>query len=157
MEFFAMMRAGAVAVTAALLMAGPTLGFAALERVGSVVLTPVAPGQSEYRNFAGNEITLTARNSDINCESVVATFDNGRSRSVFAGALARGREISVGLPASQGRVTRLDFNCRPAGGLGGVIDIAGGTNELFGERNAGRLAEAVPARGGWRAFLSHLF
>ncbi len=152
-----MKRAGAVTVVAVLVLESATAAFAALERVGSVVLTSVAPGQSEYRNFSGNEVTFTARNSDINCDSVVATFDNGRSRGVFAGALPRGREVSIGLPENGGSVVRMDFNCRPTGGLGGVIDIAGGTNRLFADRNAGQLAEATPVRGGWRAFLEHLF
>jgi hypothetical protein len=120
------------------------------------VLTSVAPGQSEYRNFSGNEVTLTARNSDINCDSVVVTFDTGRSRGVFAGALPRGREVSVGLP-NEGRVIRIDFSCRPSGGLGGVIDIAGGTNAFFADRTATQLAAATPERGGWRTFLQHLF
>jgi hypothetical protein len=38
-----------------------------------------------------------------------------------------------------------------------VIDIAGGTNQLFAERSAAKLAEATPERGGWRTFLQHLF
>ena len=152
-----MMRAGALAVTAVLLLGGATAAFAALERVGSVVLTSVAPGQSEYRNFSGNEVTFTARNADINCDSVVATFDNGRSRGVFAGHLPKGRAISVGLPQTGARVVRMDFNCRPISGFGGVIDIAGGTEQLFADRNAAQLAEVTPQRGGWRDFFSHLF
>jgi hypothetical protein len=153
---FAMTKAGAVAVAAVLVFGGATGAFAALERIGSVVLTTVAPGQSEYRNFSGNEVTLTARNADIDCDSVVATFDNGRSRGLFAGQLPRGRQVSVGLP-NESRVIRMDFNCKPSSGLGGVIDIAGGTNQLFADRSAGQLAEAVPQRGGWRSFLEHLF
>jgi hypothetical protein len=152
-----MMRAGAVAVTAVLLLAGATAAFAALERVGSVVLTSVAPGQSEYRNFSGNEVSFTARNADISCDSVVATFDNGRSRGVFAGQLPKGRAISVGLPQTGARVVRMDFNCRPISGFGGVIDIASGTEQLFADRNAAELAEATPERGGWRDFIAHLF
>jgi hypothetical protein len=152
-----MTRAGAPAVTAALLLGGATAAFAALERIGSVVLTSVAPGQSEYRNFSGNVVTLTARNADINCDGVVATFDNGRSRGVFAGHLPRGRAISVGLPQAGARVVRMDFNCRPISGFGGVIDIAGGTEQLFADHNAAQLVEATPERGGWREFLTHLF
>ena len=149
-----MTRMGVI-VVAVLILGGATAAFA--ERIGSVVLTTVAPGQSEYRNFSGNELTLTARNADINCNSVVASFDDGRSRGVFAGALPRGREISVGLSQKAGRVIRLDFNCRPASGLGGVIDIASGTNQLFADRSTGQLAEVTPERGGWREFLAHLF
>jgi hypothetical protein len=152
-----MARAAAVAVTVLVLVAGGTAAFAALERVGSVVLTTVAPGQSEYRNFAGNEVSLTARNSDINCDSVVATFDNGLSRGIFSGDLQRGHQITVGLPEREGRVVRMDFNCKPNGGLGGVIDIAAGTNEMFANRNAAQLAEVTPNRGGWRDFFAHLF
>jgi hypothetical protein len=133
-----MRRAGAVAFTAVLLLCGATVTVAALERVGSVVLTSVATGQTEYRNFSGNEVTLTARNADISCDSVVVTFDTGRSRGVFAGALPRGREVSIGLPNGS-RVLRMDFNCRPSGGLGGVIDIAGGTNALFADRTASQI------------------
>ena len=152
-----MMRTGALAVSAALLLSGTTAALAALEHVGSVVLTSVAPGQSEYRNFSGNVVTLTARNADINCNSVVATFENGRSRGVFAGQLPRGQAISVGLPGNGARVVRMDFNCRPISGFGGVIDIAGGTEQLFSERNAAQLAEATPEHGGWREFFAHLF
>jgi hypothetical protein len=152
-----MTRAGALAVIVMLLLGGATVAFATLERVGSVVLTSVAPGQSEYRNFSGNEVTLTARNADISCASVVANFDNGRSRGVFAGQLPRGRAISVGLPATGARVVRMDFNCRPTSGFGAVIDIAGGTEQLFADRNAAQLAEATPEHGGWRQFFAHLF
>lgn len=153
-----MTRVAAAAVTVLILVGGVTAAFAALDRVGSVVLTPVAPGQSEYRNFTGNEVSLTARNADINCNSVVATFDNGLSRGIFSGDLPRGHQIMVGLPDRQGRIIRMDFNCKPDGGsLGGVIDIAAGTNELFANRNAAQLAEATPSRGGWRDFISHLF
>ena len=153
-----MARAVAVTVTVLMLAGGVTAAFAALDRVGSVVLTTVAPGQSEYRNFTGNEVSLTARNADINCDSVVATFDNGLSRGIFAGNLPRGREITVGIPDREGRVIRMDFNCKPNGGsLGGVIDIAAGTNELFASRNAAQLAEATPGRGGWRDFFARLF
>lgn len=152
-----MTRAAAVAVTVLVLVAGGTAAFAALDRVGSVVLTTVAPGQSEYRNFTGNEVSLTARNADIDCNSVVATFDNGLSRGIFSGNLPRGRQITVGIPDRQGSVVRMDFNCKPNGALGGVIDIAAGTNELFANRNAAQIAEATPNRGGWRDFLAHLF
>jgi len=152
-----MRRAAAAAVTVLILVAGGTAAFAALERVGSVVLTTVAPGQSEYRNFNGNEVSLTARNADINCDSVVATFDSGLSRGIFSGNLPRGHQITVGLPDREGRVIRMDFNCKPDDGLGGVIDIAAGTDQLFANRNAAQVAEATPARGGWRDFFAHLF
>jgi|SRR5579883_1812901 len=151
------MRLAGIATLAAVILAGgATAAFAALDRVGSVVLTNIAPDQSEYRNFAGNEVSFTARNSDMNCDSVVATFDDGMSRAIFAGHLPIGHEVSVGLPR-EGRVVRMDFNCHPDGGLGGVIDIAAGTNQLFADRTAAQLAEATPAHGGWRDFLAHLF
>jgi hypothetical protein len=152
-----MTRAATAAVTVLVLVAGATAAFAALERVGSVVLTTVAPGQSEYRNFTGNEVSLTARNSDVSCDSVVATFDNGLSRGIFSGDLPRGHQITVGLPDRAGRVVRMDFHCKPDGGLGGVIDIAAGTDQLFASRNAAQLAEVTPNRGGWREFFAHLF
>jgi hypothetical protein len=146
-----------VAVAAVLLLGGANPAFAALERIGSVVLTSVAPAQSEYRNFSGNEVSLTAHNASIDCDSVVATFENGRSRGIFAGHLPMGRAVSVGLPQTGSRVVRMDFNCKPISGFGGVIDIAAGTDQLFADHNAAQLAEATPERGGWREFLSHLF
>lgn len=154
---FKMARAKVVAVVAVLLVGGVTAAFAALERVGSVVLTTVAPGQSEYRSFSGNAVSFTARNSDITCDSVVATFANGMSRAVFSGLMPRGREISVGLPEHEGSVLRMDFNCHPSGALDGVIDIAGGSNQVFADRTAAQLAEATPGRGGWREFFANLF
>lgn len=152
-----MTGSGAVAIVAVLLVSGPTAAFAALDRVGSVVFTTLAPGQSEFRNFTGNEISLTARNSDLNCDSVVATFDNGRSRGIFAGHLVRGREVAIGLPQVGARVIRLDFNCRPTGGLGGVVDIAAGSDQLFADKSAAELAVNMPERGGFMSFLQQLF
>ncbi len=151
------MTKAALGIAALLVFGGTSAAFAALEHVGSVVLTTGTPGQSEYRNFYGNELTLTARNADLNCDSVVATFDSGRSRGVFAGALPRGRTVAVGLPEGEGRVLRMDFHCRPTSGLGGVIDIAGGTDRLFSDRSAAQIAEAMPQRGGWREFFARLF
>src|SRR5207248_4538589 len=152
---FSMIKSSAVAFCAVLLASSSTAAFAALDRIGSVVFTSVAAGQSEYRNFSGNEISLTARNSDLNCDGVVATFDNGRSRGIFAGHLIRGHEVAIALPHEGARVIRLDFNCHPMGGLGGVVDIAAGTDQLFADKSASQLAVNAPERGGWRAFFDH--
>ena len=69
----------------------------------------------QYGQFGGpvEALGLRARGSDIHCDSVTATFGNGRTREVFRGELPEGREITLDLPGGERRVERLDFDCQP--------------------------------------------
>jgi hypothetical protein len=116
-----MMRTTTI-VLATVLAATAVPASAAWERIGSL---NVAAGQTEQfnmENFKGNVIGLTARESDIICDRVTATFDNGDMRPIFKGKLPKGLSVRVDLPP--GAVERVNFECHPAANGRATIDLA---------------------------------
>ena len=114
-------------ILAALVMAGTSVpAFAAWDRIGSVEFSTRDTHDVQYGQFGGpvEALGLRARGSDIHCDSVTATFGNGRMREVFRGELPEGREITLDLPGDQRRVERLDFNCEPLDRGNGSVAIS---------------------------------
>jgi len=101
--------------------------FAALEPVGSVGFSRMDTHDSQTVNVTGDAVTLTARGSDVMCDSVTATFGNGRTREIFRGDLPRGQSVNIDLPGRQRMVERLDFNCRPTERWRARVDVAADT------------------------------
>jgi hypothetical protein len=117
----AMMRTSTILIVTAL-SAAAVPAFAAWERIGSL---NVAAGQTEQfnmENFKGNVIGLTARESDIICDRVTATFDNGDMRPIFKGKLPKGLSVRIDLPP--GAVERVNFECHPVANGQATIDLA---------------------------------
>ena len=85
-------------------------------------------------NFKGYAVGLTARNSDVMCDSVMATFGNGGTREIFHGELPRGQTVTIDLPGSQRSVDRVDFDCRPRDGWRATVDIAADTGRDSNDR-----------------------
>jgi hypothetical protein len=108
--------------------------FAALESVGSVGFSRMDTHDSQPVNVTGDSVTLTARGSDVMCDSVMATFGNGRTREIFRGDLPRGQNVTVDLPGRQRMVQRLDFNCRPTERWRARVDVAADTGYGYRER-----------------------
>ena len=105
---------------------------AAWERIGSI---NVAAGQTEQfnmENFKGNVIGLTARETDIMCDRVFATFDNGDTRPIFKGKLPKGLSVRVDLPP--GAVERVNFECRALMSGKATIDLAADSGAPTSER-----------------------
>ncbi len=96
--------------------------FAAWERIGSLDVAAGKTEQFNMENFKGNVIGLTARESDIMCDRVTATFDNGEMRPVFKGKLPKGLSVRVDLPP--GAVERVNFECHGVTGSKATIDLA---------------------------------
>lgn len=116
-----MTRASTI-LLATVLTAAALPAFAAWERIGSL---NVASGRTEefnMENFKGNVIGLTARDSDVMCDRVSATFDNGDMRPIFKGKLPKGLSVRVDLPP--GAVEKVEFDCHPAMGGQGAVDLA---------------------------------
>ena len=107
---------------------------AAWDPVGSVNFSNRDTHDAKLGNFKGTAVGLTARDSGVMCESVTATFGDGRSREIFRGELPRGQTIRVGLPGSQRSVDRVDFDCRPTDGRSAAVDIAADDGRGFGYR-----------------------
>jgi hypothetical protein len=98
---------------------------AAWDRIGSVDFTRRDNTDTQYGNFGGRveSLSLVARNADVRCRDVTATFNNGNSQQIFRGMLPRGRNVEVTLP--NGRlIRRLDFNCRVMDRDRATVDIA---------------------------------
>ena len=64
---------------------------------------------------AVDSLQVRAEGSDISCRSVDATFENGRTRSVFNGDLREGRTVNVDMPGRERGIRSLDFNCMARG------------------------------------------
>ena len=98
---------------------------AAWDRIGSVDFSFRDTSDTQYGNFGGRveSLALAARNADVRCRSVTATFGNGATQQVFRGSLPRGRNVEVTLPNGR-MIRRLDFDCRPTDRGRATVDIA---------------------------------
>jgi hypothetical protein len=96
--------------------------FAAWERIGSLDVAAGKTEQFKMENFKGNVIGLTARESDVMCDRVTATFTNGDMRPIFKGKLPKGLSVRVDLPP--GAVERVNFECHSVAGKRATIDLA---------------------------------
>ena len=96
------------------------------ERIGSVEFSRRNDRETQYGNFGGSveALALEARDSDVMCRDVTATFRNGQTQRVFRGSLQRGRVVAIDLPGRERFVSRLDFNCRSVGSPGATVDIS---------------------------------
>ena len=127
------MRGFSAIVLAALLSSGAAVpAMAAWDRVGAVDFSVRDTHDVKLGNFKGYAVGLTAHNSDVVCDSVTATFGNGRTREIFRGELPRGETVIVDLPGSQRSIDRVDFDCRPTEGYRATVDIAA---DIGGNRN----------------------
>jgi len=115
-----MMRTSTILLATVLAAAVPA--NAAWERIGSLNVTAGQAAQFNMENFKGNVIGLTARESDIMCDRVTATFDNVEMRPIFKGKLPKGLSIRVDLPP--GAVERVNFECRSVMSGPATIDLA---------------------------------
>jgi hypothetical protein len=102
--------------------------LAAIERIGSVDFSRRDTYGSQYADFTGDAVILTARDASLDCDRVTATFANGRTREIFRGMLRRGERVNIDLPGAERTVTRLDFDCRPLDRARGRLDVAADTN-----------------------------
>jgi len=114
-----------LAMAAILLSSVAVPASAAWDRIGSVDFSPRDNTETQYGNFGGRveSLSLIARNADVRCRDVTATFGNGDTQQVFRGFLPRARNVEVTLP--NGRfIRRLDFDCRPMDRDRATVDIA---------------------------------
>jgi len=123
-----MNRFGLVVAGALLASSVAVPAVAAWEPVGSVDFTFRDNHDAKLGNFRGDSVGLTARGSDVVCDSVMATFGNGRTREIFRGELPRGETVTIDLPGRERSVDRVDFNCRPTERWRARVDIA--TNDV---------------------------
>ena len=99
---------------------------AAWDRIGSVEFSRGDNRDTQYGSFGGSveKLALQARDADVTCRNVTATFRNGQKQRVFRGSLPRGRVVAIDLPGRERSVSRLDFNCRADGRGAVTVDIS---------------------------------
>ncbi|HXJ00299.1 MAG TPA: hypothetical protein VNH44_03700 [Micropepsaceae bacterium] len=120
-----MKRATIFALTALLCTSAAAPSFAAMERLGWVDFSQRDTHDSRLGNFKADSMALIARDSDVRCDSVVATFGDGRTREIFRGELLQGEPMRIGLP--QRSVDRVDFDCHPTDRGRASVEIAADT------------------------------
>jgi hypothetical protein len=96
------------------------------DRIGSVDFNARPEHEVQYGTFGGrvNRLSFRATTSDVMCRNVSATFENGRSRSIYTGTLPRGSDVVVDLPGADRSIRRIDFDCRSLAPRGTRVDIA---------------------------------
>lgn len=137
-------------IAALLIASAASPAFAAWDRIGSVDFTRRDTHDVQYGNFGGSVETLAlqARGSSLRCDSVTATFGNGRTRQVFRGNLPEGQNVTVDLPGGERRVSKLDFDCRPAERGRASVDIVA---------DVGRYRDEWRHNPDWQRTWSHMF
>jgi len=96
------------------------------DRIGSVDFSFRPDRETEYGNFGGpvERLSFRARNGDVRCQAVTATFNNGRTQRLYRGTLSRGRDVMVDIPGQSRLIRRIDFNCRSLERRETTVDIA---------------------------------
>jgi hypothetical protein len=84
------------------------------DRIGSVDFSFRPDRETEYGRFGGRveRLSFLARNADVRCNRITATYNNGRTSELYRGTLRQGRSIVVDIPGQSRMIRRIDFNCR---------------------------------------------
>src|SRR5438067_1489689 len=120
------MRRSSLILAVALTIGAAAPAFATWDRIGSVDFSRRDTHNTQYGNFGGSveALALQARGSDMRCDSVTATFGNGRTSQVFRGELPQGQNVTLDLPGGERLVRRLDFDCQPTERARGNIAVS---------------------------------
>src|SRR3954464_5107130 len=94
------MKKAMFAAAAALCTLAAVPSIAAVERLGWVDFSQRDTHDARLGNFKAESMALIARDSDVVCDRVVATFGNGRESEIFRGELPRGETVRIHLPQS---------------------------------------------------------
>jgi len=108
------------------------------DRIGSVDFTFRPDHETEYGNFGGRveRLSFMARNANVRCQRVTATYRNGRTSEIYRGSLQRGRSVVVDIPGRSQMIRRIDFDCRSLERRGQArVDIAADIGQYRAEEN----------------------
>src|SRR5687768_13544881 len=78
------------------------------DRIGSVDFALRPEQETQYGNFGGRveRLSFVARNGTVRCNTITATFNNGRTRELYRGTLQRGRNVVVDMPGQSRMIRR---------------------------------------------------
>ncbi len=82
--------------------------------------------ESHSPDFGGpvERLRFTARDGDVQCAYIRATFGNGQTRDLFTGRLRQGEDNNVDLPGDRRDVSRISFNCHAFSRSGARIEMS---------------------------------
>lgn len=102
------------AMAALLCASAATPALAAWNHIGTAQIGHRRTFDRVYNHERGpiSRVDLRAEGSSVRCNSVRATFDNGKTRQIYSGRLREGQNVGVDLPGDARRLERIDFACR---------------------------------------------
>lgn len=120
---------GAAAV-AALALAIPSK--ADWVRLGSVHVEHNRDRDMAYSDFAGpvENLTFTARGSDMWCRDITAHYGNGDRQQVYSGKLYKDQSVDADVQGRQRKIDRLTMTCSAADPHGGELRIGANVGQF---------------------------
>lgn len=121
------MRKSALLALSAALLTGISLpALADWDRIGSYDISYGPDRESHSPDFGGpvERLRFTAREGDVRCAYIRATFGNGNTWDLYSGELRQGVDKVVDLPGDKREVTRIGFNCHAFSRGGAHLEVA---------------------------------
>lgn len=120
-----MRKTSLLGMTAVMALAVALPAQAEWVRLGSVHVEHNRDHDSTYSQFAGpvENLTFTARGSDMWCRDVVAHYGNGQRERVYSGKLYKDQSVDTDVQGRERRIERLTMNCSAADPRGGELHI----------------------------------
>ncbi len=120
-----MTKASLLGMTAVMALAIATPSHAEWVRLGSIHVEHNRDHDSTYSEFAGpvENLTFTARGSDMWCRDITAHYGNGERQRVYSGKLYKDQAVDADVRGRQRRIERLTMSCSTDSPQGGEIRI----------------------------------
>lgn len=120
-----MTKTSLLGVTAVMALAAAMPARAEWVRLGSVHVEHNRDHDTAYSQFAGpvENVTFTARGSDMWCRDITAHYGNGERERVYSGKLYKDQSVDADVQGRQRRIERLSMSCSASTSRGGEIQI----------------------------------
>lgn len=120
-----MTKASLLGMTAVMALAMAAPANAEWVRLGSVHVEHNRNRDTTYSQFAGpvENLTFTARGSDMWCRDITARYTNGERERVYSGKLYKDQSVDTDVQGRERRILRLTMSCSASSQHGGEIHI----------------------------------
>ncbi len=120
-----MLKTSLLGMTAIMALAVAMPAKADWVHLGSVHVEHTRDHDMTYSEFAGpvENLTFTARGSDMWCRDITAHYGNGERQRVYSGKLYRDQSVDADVAGHQRRIERLSMTCSAEDPRGGDIKI----------------------------------
>lgn len=120
-----MRKATLLGMTAIAALAVATPSHADWVRLGSVRVDHQRDRDTTYSEFAGpvENLSFTARGSDVSCRDITAHYGNGERERVFSGTLYKNQSIDTDVRGRERKIDRLTMTCSAESRRGAELQI----------------------------------